>query len=89
MHEYSLIADLLRKIQAVSEANNHGRILSVRVKLGAMSHISPEHFREHFCQATKNTTLDGAQLEIEVLTDETDPQAQEILLDSVEIEEND
>lgn len=87
MHEFSLIADLLNKIQTISAENNNGRILSVKVRLGALSHISPDHFREHFCQATENTSLEGARLEIDVLTDETDPQAQEILLDSVDIED--
>ena len=87
MHEFSLIADLLRKIQTISAENNNGRVLSVKVKLGALSHISPDHFREHFCQGTKNTPVEGAKLDIEALTDETDPHAQEILLDSVEIED--
>ena len=87
MHEFSLIANLLKKIDLISAENDHGRILAVKVNLGALSHISAEHFREHFCQATENTQITGARLDIEVLTDETDPQAQEILLYSVEIED--
>ena len=87
MHEFSLIANLLKKIESVSKENGGARVIAVKVKLGALSHISPDHFREHFCQATENTSLEGARLEIDVLTDETDPQAQEILLDSVEIED--
>ena len=67
MHEFSLIANLLSKIQTISAENNNGRILAIKVKLGALSHISPDHFREHFCQATANTPIEGARLDIEVL----------------------
>ncbi len=83
MHEMSLMADLLRKVEATAQAQ---QVVSVTVKLGALSHISPEHFREHFAQATRGTIAEGARLEIEVLTDLSDPQAQQIVLDSVEVE---
>ena len=89
MHEFSLIANLLKKIETISAENDNGRILSIKVKLGALSHISADHFREHFSQATENTPIQGAKLDIEVLTDETDAQAQEIILDSVEVEDKD
>ena len=85
MHELSLIADLMRKIEAVAREHQATRITGVRVKLGALSHISADHFREHFAQAARGTVAEGARLEIEVLTDMSDPHAQDILLDSVEI----
>ena len=88
MHEFSLIADLLRKIETVSRENADARVLSVKVKLGALSHISSDHFREHFEHAIKNTVIEGAKLEVEDLTDIHDPNAQEIILDSVEVEDS-
>ena len=87
MHELSLMKDLLRKIEAVAEEQRARRVLSVRVRLGALSHISAEHFREHFIHAARGTVAEGARLETEALADVTDPHAQEILLDSVEVED--
>ena len=48
MHEQSLMADLMRKILSVSLANGGCKVAGLKVKLGALAHISPEHFMEHF-----------------------------------------
>lgn len=85
MHEFSLIADLMRKIESIARDQHASKIVGVKVKLGALSHISAGHFREHFVHAARETIAEGAQLDIEVLTDATDPHAQEIILDSVEV----
>ncbi len=85
MHEASLMNDLVRKIEAVAREQNARRVVGVSVRLGALSHMSPSHFREHFSVASQGTLAAGAELKIEVLTDSSDPQAQEILLESVEI----
>lgn len=85
MHELSLLSDVMRKIIAIAQEEDAKTILSVRVKLGALCHLSPGHFREHFAQAACGTVAEGAQLDIEISTDQTDPNAQEIVLESVEI----
>ncbi|MFH2054401.1 MAG: hydrogenase/urease maturation nickel metallochaperone HypA [bacterium] len=85
MHEMSLLADILRKIESIARQNKVDQVLKVRIKLGALSHISPEHFREHFEAAAPGTPAAGAKLEIEALTDINDPHAQKIILDSVEL----
>jgi len=86
MHEFSLIHDLMRKIESVAREHGGGKIVSVKVKVGALSHISPEHFREHFVTAAAGTVAANARLEIETLKDQADPRAQDILLESVEME---
>ncbi|PIQ25484.1 hydrogenase nickel incorporation protein HypA [bacterium (Candidatus Blackallbacteria) CG17_big_fil_post_rev_8_21_14_2_50_48_46] len=86
MHEFSLLADLLRKIETVRQEEQAEKIVSLTVKLGALSHISACHFREHFEHAIQGTPLAGAELEIEVATDEMAPDAQDIRLLSVEVE---
>ncbi len=48
--------------------------------------MSADHFREHFAQASKGTIADGASLEIEVSTDIGDANAQELFLQSIEVE---
>lgn len=87
MHEQSLMADLMRKIDAIVNEQQAKKIVRVKVKLGALSHISADHFREHFVHAAQGKCVEQAQLDIEILTDINDPHAQEILLDSVEVEE--
>ena len=85
MHELSLMADLMRKIDMVVHQENGTRATEVKVRLGALSHITPEHFAEHFEQATPGTVAEGAHLTVVQMTDTSDPDAQDIMLESVEV----
>lgn len=85
MHEFSLMADLLRKVERLAKDADAERVTAVRVKLGALSHITPDHFREHFEEAIVGTVAEGAKLDIEQSKDERAPNAQDILLESVDI----
>jgi hydrogenase nickel incorporation protein HypA/HybF len=89
MHELSLFADLMRKIEAVAREQGARRVVGVHVTLGALSHLSPAHFLEHFEQLSPGTVAEGARLEVAVNPDTSDPRAQEIVLDSVEVEVED
>jgi hydrogenase nickel incorporation protein HypA/HybF len=84
-HELSLMADMLRKVQAVAHAEGADHVVSVSVRLGALAHISPTHLREHFEAAAQGTVAEGARVDVEVNEDVDDPQAQEIVLLSVEV----
>ena len=35
----------------------------IRVRLGALSHFTPEHFREHFVDAARGTLAEGAEVD--------------------------
>ena len=85
MHEFSLMADLLRKIEQLAINSDASKVTVVRVKLGALSHITPNHFREHFEEAIIGTVAEGAELDVEQSQDEHDPNAQDILLESVDV----
>lgn len=87
MHEFSLMNDLLRKIESIASENGATQVVGVKVRLGALSHISPEHFREHFDHAIEGTVAAGASLQVETAGDINDPLAQEIVLESVELAE--
>ena len=63
MHEKALMDDLLTKIEAVSDAEGGARVTRVTVWLGALSHFTPEHFREHFEDASRGTAAAGVVLE--------------------------
>ena len=85
MHEFSIIKDLIRKIISIAHEQHASKVLSVTVKLGALSHISPDHFRDHFVLASHGTISEGARLNIEFMTDVTDPQSQEVLIENIEV----
>ncbi len=86
MHEFHLMAGLMRKIESIAREHHTKKVTRIKVKLGAFSHISPEHFREHFTFASRGTLAEGSVLEIEACNDPEDPHAQEILLENVEVE---
>ncbi len=89
MHEFSLLANLLKKIEDTAQRENASRVVSVSVKIGAMAHISGSHFREHFEHAVRGTCCEGAELNIEEDGDQNAPDAQSIVLTRIEVEDDD
>ncbi len=65
MHEARTLAALLRRIEALAREHHARRVSAVRVRLGALSHMSPEHFREHFEEASLGSIAEGARVEAE------------------------
>ena len=88
MHESSLMQSLMRKIEDIADANGAARILGVKVWLGALSHFSEEHFRDHFDVAAKGSRAEGAELTIELSDDETDPRAQDVIVEAIEVDDD-
>lgn len=87
MHEMSLMTDLMKRIERVARDNGAQRVLRVKVAIGALAHISADHFREHFEESSRGTLAQGAALDITTHDDIHDPHAQDIRLDSVEVAE--
>ncbi len=85
MHEFSLINDLIRKISTIALEQRARKVIGVTVKIGALSHISQDHFRDHFVLASRGTIAEGARLNIEFMTDVTDPQSQDVLIQNIEV----
>lgn len=86
MHEQALMHDLMEKITAEASAEGATRVTRIRVRLGALSHLTEEHFREHFEAATRGTVAEGAAVEAELGTDPTKHDAQGVVLESIEVE---
>ena len=82
MHEASLMRGLMAKMEEIAGTED-ARIVRVSVWLGALSHMSAEHFEA----SAAGTRAEGAELSVTVSTDISDPHAQDILLESVELEE--
>ena len=84
MHERSLVADLVRRVE--QEAGD-ARVTGVRVRLGKLSHLSPQHLRDHFAIAAAGSVAAGAELTVDVGTDITDPHAADLVLASIDVAE--
>ncbi len=89
MHEASLMKGLVSKIEEIVREQQADRAERVAVTLGALSHMSPEHFREHWDESSRGTCAEHAELDIAVMDDLDDPYAQDILLRSVDVSFND
>ena len=86
MHERALMTDLMREIEAVARADGATCVTRVSVRLGALSHFTPDHFEEHFEDAARGTVAEGAEVQAELSSDVTDPGAQGVRLETVEFE---
>ena len=88
MHETALVRDVVRQIVEFGQAAGAVRVTRAKIWLGAFSHLSADHFREHFAIAARDTAAEHAALEIEVSGDPHHPQAQHVLLESIDLDEN-
>jgi hydrogenase nickel incorporation protein HypA/HybF len=86
MHETALVRDIVRRIDDLARATNARRVTGAKIWLGALSHLSAEHFREHFAMEARDTLAARAVLDIEVSEDPDDPHAQHVRLDSVDLD---
>ena len=86
MHEASLISGLMRRIDTIARADGARRVVGISVWIGALCHMSAEHFAEHFEHASNGTIAEGARLEVTISDDTHDTNAQDIVLRHVEVE---
>jgi hydrogenase nickel incorporation protein HypA/HybF len=85
MHEATLLKDIMNKLERIADEQGVAQISAVHLQLGALAHISPEHLREHFEEASRGTRAEGARVEIEEKGEIDDPHAQDILLTAIEV----
>ena len=86
MHEASLIANLMHRIDEIAHAESARRVVGVSVWIGALSHMPEAHFIEHFERTAMGTIAEGARLDITVSADTGHENAQNVMLESVEVE---
>ena len=85
MHEKALMDDLMSKILGVAAAQGGVRVTQIKVWLGALSHFTPEHFCEHFADASRDTAAEGAKVVATLDDNIADPRAQGVVLESVSV----
>jgi len=83
MHESRIVTDILSAIEKAAEANDVQRVESARIKIGALSHVTPEGFTGHFTLVAEGTVADGARLDISKSDDRDAPDALDIRLVSI------
>ena len=86
MHEASLITSLMRQIESVASAEEASHVVSVAVWLGAMSHMSEQHFSDHFSRAAVGTIAEHARPDVTLSIALCHADAELIRLESVEVE---
>jgi hydrogenase nickel incorporation protein HypA/HybF len=86
MHERALMTDLMREIEDVARADGATSVTRVSVRLGALSHFTQDHFREHFVDASRGTLAEGATVDAVLENDLEDPRATGVVLESLEVE---
>jgi hydrogenase nickel incorporation protein HypA/HybF len=87
MHDQALMRDLVSRIVSLAETEGASGVTRISVRLGALSHFTPEHFREHYRDAARGTIAEGAEVEAVLDEDTTGRNAQGVVLESVEVEE--
>jgi hydrogenase nickel incorporation protein HypA/HybF len=85
MHELSLVASLCARAEAVAIEEGATRVTALSVRLGALSHLSPDHLRDHLARAAAGSILEGARVDVTVDPDTDSPSAQDIELLAVEV----
>ena len=86
MHERAVMRDIVGRIVDVAAAERASAVTRIQVRLGALSHFTPEHFREHFEDASRGTPAEGATVEALPCQDATATEAAGVVLESVELE---
>jgi Zn finger protein HypA/HybF involved in hydrogenase expression len=87
MHESALIRDVVRQVERVVAGECATRAVLVDVWLGARSHFSADHFRDHFRVAAAGTTAAGAVVDVTLSADPADPRADGVVLLRVDVED--
>ncbi|MGP8078282.1 MAG: hydrogenase/urease maturation nickel metallochaperone HypA [Thermoplasmata archaeon] len=85
MHEEGLLRDLRRKIEEISDRERALRISSVRLWVGALSHVTEATLRRRWETTVAGTAAEGARLEVETSADLADPRAAGVVLLGVDV----
>jgi hydrogenase nickel incorporation protein HypA/HybF len=86
MHEHALMKSLMRQVREIAVAEGAQRVVKVSIWLGALSHMSADHFGDHFVDAAAGSLAEGAELECFASNDIHDPRALDVVLKGIEVE---
>lgn len=87
MHERALLRDLVRKVNEVAASHGSPRVTCVRLRLGALCHVTPALLQERWPEVSGSTPAAAARLEIEASDDLRDSLADQVVIRSVDLAE--
>ena len=86
MHEQAMLKDVVRKAEEVARREGAARVTRVRLWVGARSHLGGPELRDRWADAVTGTALSGAEVEIETSSDRGDPNAEHVILRSLDVD---
>ncbi len=86
MHEALLFRDLRQKLVELASDHPQERIVRVRVRLGALSHVDPPALHGAWREIVQGTPVEGAALITQDTLDLSSPDADRVVLESVDLE---
>jgi hydrogenase nickel incorporation protein HypA/HybF len=64
MHEQGLIKEIMNKVLREADKHKTKKIIKVKVRIGQLSHFTPQSFEEHFYHTARGTPVERTGLEI-------------------------
>jgi hydrogenase nickel incorporation protein HypA/HybF len=86
MHEESMLKDVVRKAEEVAHREGVSRVTRVRLWVGARSHLGGPELRDRWAHAVEGTSLSGSEVEIETSSDPDGPNADRVILRSLDVD---
>src|SRR5208282_3088100 len=86
MHEEAMLHDVVRKATEVARREGATRVTRVRLWVGARSHLGGPELKDRWAHAVTGTALSGAEVEIETSSDRSDPNAENVILRSLDVD---
>jgi hypothetical protein len=85
MHERAVVTDLIRKAIEVAAEHGAGRVVSMTVSVGALSHVDPATLPDRVADSAVGTPVEGTRVVVVTNSGDPldDPRAQEVRLVSV------
>jgi hydrogenase nickel incorporation protein HypA/HybF len=80
------MADVMRAVEHVAAEQGAAKVVRVGVRLGALSHFTPDHFREHFADASMGTLAEGAIVDAVSDDDIGAERARDVVLETVDVD---
>ena len=86
MHEAVLFRDLREKLVELASNHPRERIVRVRVRVGALSHVDPPALHGAWREIVQGTPAEGAALITRNTLDLSSPDVDQVILESVDLE---
>ncbi len=87
MHEAALVRDLVREVDSVARENSAGHVQTVRIEIGALSHVTRESLEGQFEVLAQGSAAQGAHLDITRSGARNAANASDVRIVSIVIEE--